>query len=103
MVGVGGSSPLGRTKFLRLIPVVSPDYEKFIQHFKLTHCFLYENFTINHGLLLQAWSFFHFTVIINLHNHFLIHFTEITLYNTAQFIVEWFQHINLPNAGRTTD
>ncbi|MCC8466589.1 MULTISPECIES: hypothetical protein [Photorhabdus] len=34
------------------------------------------------------------------YNHFSIHFTEISLYNTAQFRVEWFQLIDLPNTEK---
>ncbi|KMW74397.1 hypothetical protein TI10_00990 [Photorhabdus luminescens subsp. luminescens] len=50
--------------------------------------------------LLKSASFSQSIVIINSHNHFSIHFTEISLYNTAQFTVEWFQHINLPNTEK---
>ncbi len=89
MVGVGGSSPLGRTKSLKSFFCSEIANQFFIR--KLS--------SELQSLLLFA-LFRRPNVIINSHNHFLIHFTEINLYNTTQFIVEWFQHINLLNAEK---
>ncbi len=105
MVGVGGSSPLGRTKstnlfsyFYYLLVILS-----LLAASKYTVSCLQAVSAMSYNpSLLRSASFFQFIVIINSHNHFSIHFTEISLYNTAQFIVEWFQliNINLPNTEK---
>ncbi len=103
MVGVGGSSPLGRTKSTNLF---SYFYYLLVAFDPLTlskytvGCLQKVSSMSYNPSLLRSASFFQFIVIINSHNHFSIHFTEISLYNTAQFTVEWFQLISLPNTEK---
>ncbi len=117
MVGVGGSSPLGRT-----IHLIS----SFLFICSITVTFLiatrirYKNAFLIHNI--QAAKNYFFTVAQQLsdfsdmnmlicysfkinffQNHFLIHFTEISLYNTPLSLVEWFQPINLPNPEKIAD
>ncbi len=119
MVGVGGSSPLGRTIHLMYPIFLSRSRTRL--KFSYSYVVLLSKRLIFHFLMLyfsKSFSavaqqladftdmnmFIFHSFQINLSkNHFLIHFTEISLYNTLLSLVEWFQPINLPNPEKIAD